>query len=605
MIISGNNKTKWMISLSLIISILCTALSSCQDMLETESSRDLFDKDLSQKTDSMFMAYGILQSMQLLADQYVLTGEMRGDLVATTPHTDENLRQLADFSATTANRYDSAYVYYAVINNCNYYITHRDTALYTGSTNVTISEYMAVKAIRAWAYLMLARNYGEVPFFTKPLTKISEINSSNYPLLGLNGIVSELSAELEQDMARYGGKISVPDYGDIACGNTNFGQSKKAKSSLCFIPVNVILGEMYLETGQYDLAAKNYTEYLINNRIQTGNKWAPYTTVWTDEIPPLDMYIPNRNSENNWNAFFGNDAVADIITYIPMSVNRLRGTVTRIPQLFGYRYYSTSSSSDSLYTNEIQITPSASYSLLADSAEYYYATDQLGVNVKSAKLGDMRRAAILNLRHQDDKTALPQMRKYNYANIVIYRQTTVYLHLAEALNRLGHPDLAFAILKDGIDRQLLNADYLTNASKQLLRTTYPFLSEENITIFDPAPGSLSSKSAYGIHKHGCGVTNGTLSPYQFDTEIGRKLEELDIVGTTVQDTINAMEDLLCDEYAMEFAFEGNRFADLCRLARHKNAVAAGTGSQWLARKLAYKNPVKDLSDEKSWYLPLK
>jgi hypothetical protein len=584
-----------------------TITSCADDLLEVDSTRDLFDKELTQKTDSIFMAYGIMQSMQQLADQYVVTGEMRGDLTATTYYTDEHLRQLADFSATTANRYDSAYVYYAVINNCNYYIAHRDTTLYTGAINVTTNEFIAVKAFRAWAYLMLARNYGKVPFFMQPLTQISDINGGNYPELGLNDIVSRLADDLEQDLARYGGYVPVPDYGAIACGTTNFGQSKTAQSRLCFIPADVILGEMYLEAGQYDRAARHYTTYLIHNRIQTGNRWAAVSTAWIEDGLPTDFYNTSRSSANQWEASFGNNATADIITYIPMSVNRLRGTITRIPQLFGYRYYSTSSSADSLYTDEIQIVPSESYHLVADSADYYYATDQLGTTINSAKLGDMRRPATLQVRSEVEsmRDALLQMRKYNNANIVLYRETTVYLHLAEALNRLGHPDLAFAILKDGIDRQLLTANYLTDASKTLLQTTYPFLSSENISIFDPAAGSLAAKSAYGIHKHGCGYTNGALSPYQYDAVIGKKLAEQQISTPTLQDSINAMEDLLCDEYAMEFAFEGNRFADLCRMARHKNDAAASSGSKWLVDKLAYKSPKKDLTDERNWYLPLK
>jgi hypothetical protein len=59
---------------------------------------------------------------------------------------------------------------------------------------------------------------------------------------------------------------------------------------------------------------------------------------------------------------------------------------------------------------------------------------------------------------------------------------------------------------------------------------------------------------------------------------------------------------------LEFAFEGCRWFDLMRLARHKNAdglYGANFGSLWLARKLAYKNPVVNLADEKNWYLPFK
>ena len=80
------------------------------------------------------------------------------------------------------------------------------------------------------------------------------------------------------------------------------------------------------------------------------------------------------------------------------------------------------------------------------------------------------------------------------------------------------------------------------------------------------------------------------------------------VGTTKADSINAMEDLLCDEYALELAFEGTRWYDLMRLARHKNSAAlygADFGGRWLARKLQYKNPVKDLTIPENWYLPFK
>ena len=103
------------------------------------------------------------------------------------------------------------------------------------------------------------------------------------------------------------------------------------------------------------------------------------------------------------------------------------------------------------------------------------------------------------------------------------------------------------------------------------------------------------------------------SPYQFLPVIDAKLADIQStygvnVGSSDQDIINAVEDLICDEYALEFAFEGTRFYDLCRLARHKNAAGlygANFGSQWLAKKLAYKNPVVSLEDSNNWYLPFK
>ena len=105
-------------------------------MLESDSSRQLFAPALNQKTDSVFYAYGIMQAMQQLADQYYFQNEMRGDLVRPTSSATTHLRSLATFSADATNKYDSVYLYYKVINNCNYYLAHRDTTLATGARNV-------------------------------------------------------------------------------------------------------------------------------------------------------------------------------------------------------------------------------------------------------------------------------------------------------------------------------------------------------------------------------------------------------------------------------------------------------------------------------------
>ena len=150
---------------------------SCQDMLESESTRQNFDPELNAKTDSVYYMAGILNAMQQLADEYVLQNELRGDLAGLTAKADTNLVYLADYrySPQAVNRYDSAYVYYRVINNCNYYIAHRDTTLRTGNTNVTTPEYAAVLSIRAWAYLQAVRQYGQVKYFDEPLVKISQI----------------------------------------------------------------------------------------------------------------------------------------------------------------------------------------------------------------------------------------------------------------------------------------------------------------------------------------------------------------------------------------------------------------------------------------------
>ena len=84
-------------------------LYSCSDMLDTDSDRLVIDPGMGEKTDSMYYAMGILKALQDVTDQYYLQGEMRGDLVDVVPGvTDKNLQALANFSASTDCKYDSA-----------------------------------------------------------------------------------------------------------------------------------------------------------------------------------------------------------------------------------------------------------------------------------------------------------------------------------------------------------------------------------------------------------------------------------------------------------------------------------------------------------------
>lgn len=602
--------------------MLATVFTSCEDMFETDSDRQIFDPALDQKTDSMFYTLGILKGLQQVADQYVMTNEMRGDLTATNIYTETDLRSLADFSADITNKYDSAYLYYRIINNCNYYIAHRDTSLRTGSRLVAIPEYAEALAVRAWAYLQLCKNYGEVPFFTEPLVSIDDanrqVNKKN---------LRQVCDELVPELIKFSG-TPVPDYGEIAAGvlnssTTDNPEEKKVQSRYAMIPVDLVLGDLFLETHQYEQAARYYFNYL---RVNKWNLRQAYINLDENFIMlQLKDKMPSSFSMTvsgyHWGSIFNIGSTNDMITYIPMAANRLYGIVTELPRYFGYDFYSTTggtANSSARYLLERQIDASETYNALCAAQDYYYTpgTSTGGSTVvRTAELGDVRRFYTMWPVAKND-SSFAVMRKFTSANIPLYRTATVYLRLAEALNRMGYPDAAFAILKDGINDDLLSyvavgdstdkaaGRYIRPVTATMLKTTIPFLSDENHASFD---------DNWGIHSRGTYYTQGSFSPYQLDTIVGKKINELQLVHGmvptgTINDTILAVEDLICDEMALELAFEGTRFADLTRIARHRNesgVFGATFGSQWLARKLAYKHPAVSLLDEKNWYLPFK
>ena len=239
------------------------SLSSCSDFFNQESDDVLYaDKEhLTSSEDSIYSVTGILTKLQTLADRTILLGELRGDLVSLTSVANSDLREIFEFNVGDDNKYNNPSDYYAVINNCNYFIAHADTALRDNrNKEIFMKEYCAIKSIRAWTYLQLAINYGSVPYVTEPLLSREEAEAAESSAKSdLVTICTNLINDLADLPERY--NTELPGYRVI----------RGLESKLLFFPLSIVRAELYLwrasftgDKEDYKKAALHYYKYIFH-----------------------------------------------------------------------------------------------------------------------------------------------------------------------------------------------------------------------------------------------------------------------------------------------------------------------------------------------------
>lgn len=637
-----------MLSLSLLMGV---SLTSCEDMLSVDTG----DKTYVNANDTLYSYWGIMKSVQDIAERYVMLGELRGDLVAPTSYITDTLYSIANFedpkdgSCSMLNIRD----YYNVINNCNLYIHNADTNQVKSNIKYMLPEYAQVQAIRAWTYLQLVQNYGEVPFISDPVLSLDVIKNFDYEanLVNKDNLVDKF---LELGLTRYV-DTDYPHYGNYNNGATDI------SATLSFIPVRIVLGDLYLLRGRdvsdYKTAAQYYYDYLKTTESVLLRDYVEAmksrfsSTGYTALATSLGSTI--------WGAFaqtYKDEEKNEIITSIPSSANTQFGTMlTRVSDIYGYT--TTSSQSTDVGTNDdgeeevstsgaisvtstykAQLTPSDAYKGLSDEQTYVYY-NQSSLRREDYTCGDARKMlATTEYTYEGEAyTLCSKAAKAStfYYTIPVYRRCYIWLKLAEAINRAGFPQHAFAILKDGLNRNNTpsiatvmhvenvldeNGEQLYDEEGKALRdTTYTREMQYNTQGALYYVDSLEYKSFfldftddlwnpnYGIHARGCGfgswqyaespITNitGKNDTISFAYDVLLAAQDVDVKTADKATIINAVENIIVDELALETSFEGNRFPDLVRIAGHKNA-AGQNGTEWLANKVASRGVRTDKED---------
>jgi len=542
---------KRILPIILIMALTFPVLISCDEFLDTESGR-MVDSDqynLKASGDSLFSMFGLLTQMQKLADSYVLLGELRGDLMETTDLSDISLLEINNHSISADNPFADVRKYYAVINNCNYILARLDTNHIDRGQRMQHRQYAAVHAIRAWTYLQMALNFKTVNYYEKPILTVKDA-AGPFDQIELPELANRLISLLEPLK-----DVPYPSLGFVDAYNLNFS----------LFPVKFVLGDLYLWTNQYEKAATTYRSLMFDRRIIIDRA---NNSFW---IPVNNTISPN--------AFL----------YWIRSFSFGSGEI--ISSIFSPTEYGQDFQLDSL-NNQYRFQPTST-AINNWAKQVYYLNEASNANGDLRRFGSLsysdatNKAATTDYTFSGNKSSKPLIYKYKLYNqrVVVYRSALLYLRYAEAVNRLNKPNLAFAVLRSGL-----------NSSTMFDERVVPARERSN-----PLPEYMQFTDVR--FQNNAGIRMRGLGNVDRDTTFYR-IPRL----PSMIDSVRFVENLIQEELALETAFEGNRFHDLMRLTlRRMNDAGFASDESYLADKIATKYPDpaaarQRLMNRDNWYI---
>ena len=541
-------------------------LSSCKKLFDvrpenvldrTQTYRNVYDADAA--------VLGVYGKVMQLARPYVLLNELRADLMSPTPNADLYLQQLSNHAVTADNPYVSPTPFYEVILNCNDVMANFDKML--AAKTLKVSEYNQryadVAAVRTWVYLQLGIHFSKdaqgttgIPYITNPLITLADAkNQANYPYLPFRQLLAELIKTME----------NLPTKEMYTTNTTLITTVDQYRTEKFFINKKVLLGDLYLWNAAYDPSSYNkaavmYRQILSyyddkGNENTQKNYWKLVGSIAVDNGNQLSVqYVRYRESDVNslyesttegWRSMFSRGIVSydaqfdwEWIWVLPFSSNFAPRNpfIDLFSNVGGSYLVKPSQQAIDAWNSQVQ------RNLFPFDARgrFTYKT----INGQPVIMKYLYYAL-------DGSSFLPTLNASGRSGEWwLGRAASVWQHFGEAANRDGYPKLGYAIVNQGINSTYTPpsppAD-VTNIQQTFLPSPYNF---------DARNGDNPQYRA--IWRDMAGLRGRAY------------LRPRELTGS---DSTTQVENMLVDEAGLELAYEGQRWADLLRVAIRRNDPA--------------------------------
>ncbi|MEI9808524.1 MAG: RagB/SusD family nutrient uptake outer membrane protein [Bacteroidota bacterium] len=539
----------------LCVVLLLSAVSSCKKMFDVKPATEV---DQAQAYRNVYDAdaaiIGIYGKVMNLAKQYMIWNELRGDLMDITSNSDQYLRQLSEQAVTADNPYINPQAFYNVIINCNDALANFKIMLQQNKLKADeyAQRYSDIGALRSWLYLQLGIHFGNVPYVTDPLAQVSDLRDpAKFPMMPLNKLIDSLVKFTE----------TLPFLENYPVGTNLQTVVDGYPTSKFFINKNVLLGDLYLWQGQYDLAAVSFKKVMdINGPVGNTELWYNQYRISSFGNAAITYARPQDFSSlvynNGWRYLFerpftDNEFNWEMIWALPFDKNFApENPFIDLFSINGGSYLvKPSQQAIDNWNNQTQV-----FTLTAGTGT---APVVFGDNFPVDSRG------VFTYRYINGQPVIMKY-LYNYLNAstpasdnmpvstltkqgkwFLARAATLHLHYAEAANRAGNYRVAYALVNRGIGY-----------------------------TYDAIPGGTNGRD----------VTNTQQTflpyPYNFDARVGdappyrntwyrnqgiRGRANLKVVTLPATDSVTNVENMIVDENALELAYEGERWPDLLRV----------------------------------------
>jgi tetratricopeptide (TPR) repeat protein len=489
-----------------VLFIIVATVSCSDDFFNQDAGNRISPDDHYKSTLDLNVSMGgAIAPLQEVLPNLIIADGLRTDLLDVTSNADGDYQNVYNQNLTAGNPLFDVSGLYKVIINVNEILANAEKiAAVDPRYNVDYQTQSnnALIGLRSWAYFQLLRLNGKVAYIPNNIPEFTVSQEYITKEAMIDTLINHLTPSIHRNTL-----ISEMIF-------SNYPSNK------------ALLGELYLEKNQYDSAA--------------------FYLKWAMEVQGYDkIFKVSAFAKESWLGIFagGENSSDENIGVVPFNGSEDQRNPLAEIMLPSHQYLVKPS--DLLINLYVNQTPQK-----GDFGDFFRGLG-VTVGVDSLESG--------YVWYVNKYTLIDGIDTYS-GDIIFMRCADIHMKLAEALNRLGDPKLAMALINKGI------------------------------------AGEKAAERPAGYEKWNKNVGirgRAYLLPRELPAEV-----------TDPNQIMELVEDMIIEERAMDLAFEGGRMFDLIRIAERRG------NPDYLANKIAAKYPAERqeqikgiLRDKTKWYLP--